>query len=740
MGIRKISVATGIDWVEVPEAGLYLLCGCPADAVKHLMKTGLIQTEDRGGVVCETGPNAILLSDTFLQGERFANLAEFPVLQMLYRQGLILPGHPNNTGTKPLLVGTEDQVRAQVEYIHRGNYGLTSVEEITAAGIAEPEARAMMRMKLRFAFGRIREPEELLETRVVNGKEPVEIRNGVTVSRLALNRYRVAYRNEAVEVDLSLPRDQDHEPPYPLACHDVRREYFAVIHSGEGDGWDVNRPCMSSILTFQGRIYLIDTGPNILHSLQALGISVNEIEGVFQTHAHDDHFNGLGILMRADHRLKYFATPLVRSSVVRKLAALTGVGEARFARYFDIHDLTPNSWNNVDGLEVRPVHAPHPVETAVLFFRALWDTGYRTYAHLADTTSLEVLERMVTDGDEEPGVSRAEYERVVREYRTKVDVKKVDIGGGLIHGNAEDFRGDRSGRVVLSHTALRLTDLQKEVGDSVPFGTMDVLIAADHDYSKSVAVRHLRAFFPTTPEYELHALLNCPVATFSPGSLIIRKSEENEGIHLILSGVLEFIVPELGVRNILTSGSLVGELSGLLGTASRGSYRALSVVKSVCINRSLYVTMARRNGLLQSLRKSIDLRTFLQNTWILGERLSCPTKNRIARTMVSVSYVEDETAPPLDSRSLLVVREGQIGVYVGDQLVDRVGPGGFAGEEGVLFERPTGRLACRAITPTQGYLVPAASLEGVPIVQWKLLEALERRTRGGGLTWQAPSL
>ncbi|MBI4189503.1 MAG: hypothetical protein HY525_03070 [Betaproteobacteria bacterium] len=35
MGIHKIDVAWGIQWVEVPEADLRVLCGCPADAVKY---------------------------------------------------------------------------------------------------------------------------------------------------------------------------------------------------------------------------------------------------------------------------------------------------------------------------------------------------------------------------------------------------------------------------------------------------------------------------------------------------------------------------------------------------------------------------------------------------------------------------------------------------------------------------------------------------------------------------------
>ena len=32
-------------------------------------------------------------------------------------------------------------------------------------------------------------------------------------------------------------------------------------------------------------------------------------------------------------------------------------------------------------------------------------------------------------------------------------VKKVDVGGGMIHGSAEDFAGDESGRILLSHTS-----------------------------------------------------------------------------------------------------------------------------------------------------------------------------------------------------------------------------------------------------------------------------------------------
>jgi len=137
MSIRKLVVAEGIFYVEIPAAGMYLLCGTPADAVKHLLRRGIIQTTEVNGVAYENGPNAILLSDSMIQNGHLCNLAEFPILQMLYRQGMMIPNHPNNTGMRPRLIGTPEQLALQLRYIHRGNYGLISAEEMMRAGASE---------------------------------------------------------------------------------------------------------------------------------------------------------------------------------------------------------------------------------------------------------------------------------------------------------------------------------------------------------------------------------------------------------------------------------------------------------------------------------------------------------------------------------------------------------------------------------------------------------------------------
>lgn len=150
------------------------------------------------------------------------------------------------------------------------------------------------------------------------------------------NRYEFYYNGDSVNVDLNLATNEAYEPTYKRGFHEINKEYFSVIHTGKGDGWDVYRPCMSSIIIFQGRIYLIDAGPNIVHSLTALGMSTNEVEGIFHTHAHGDHSAGLTTLIRSDHLIKHYATPLVRASVIKKLSALMSMDEDMFEKYFKI--------------------------------------------------------------------------------------------------------------------------------------------------------------------------------------------------------------------------------------------------------------------------------------------------------------------------------------------------------------------------------------------------------------------
>ena len=721
--LKRIEVTEGVFWVEAAEADLRILCGCPADSVKHMIQRGLIAPTEVAGVSCETGPNAILLSDVMLQNGYFSNLGEFPVMQMLYKQGMLLPNHPNNTGVKPLLIGTRKQIQAQMEYIYRGNYGLISEDEIEAAGAAPGmDARDLMRMKLQFAFGRITRTEELLDALVLE-EGPAEIRNGVFVRRRGVNVFEFSFAGETVEVDLNLSPNSNYRSPYPLCFHDIRREYFAVVHSGQGDGWDFNRPAMSSILLFQGKVYLVDAGPNVAYTLIALGIGVNEIHGIFQTHAHDDHVSGLTTLIRADHRIKFYATPLVRATVVKKMSALLSIEEERFTDFFETHDLAFDIWNNVEGLEVRPVLSPHPLETSIFTFRAFWEGEHLSYGHFADIVSRDVLEGMIREPEAEMGVSRAFFDRVMAEYATPLTVKKIDIGGGMVHGNVEDFREDTSERIILAHTAAPLTNRQKRIGSSAPFGVADVLVADTTNTLQRIASRFLEAYFPSVPEHDLQTLLNNQVVTFQPGSIVFGEGETNADVFLVLTGIAERFQSGQDAGFLLSSGEIIGEHSGLHQFPSPATYRTVSFVKALRIPHRLYLDFVKRNKLFTKIERLHEHREFLQRTPLFGEAIAYPTQNRIAGQMtLRHFYHAGDEMPDLNPDALFLVQSGRLErIFTEDGKTQELGPGSFFGGEAALFKDPV-VFAYRTLEPAGIYEVPIDTLRDVPIVLWKLFE------------------
>jgi hemerythrin len=726
--LRTTRVATGVFWVQVPEVGLYVLCGSPGDVVKHLMLRGFISEEKKGEVSFESGPNAILLSDVLLQNGNFANLSEFPVLQMLYRQGLILPGHPNNTGKKPILIGSETQVRAQLDYIYRGNYGLVDEDELRAAGLTAAEARQHMALKLAFAFGTIRASEDLVDRRVL-GTEPVEIFGGVTVRRVALNRFEFAYRDRLTEVDLNLPSGAGYEAPYTMGQHPIEPQYFGVIHCGEGDGWDLRRQSMASIVMFQGRYYLVDAGPSVLYTLSSLGIDLSEIEGIFHTHAHDDHFAGLPTLLSSGRRIKYFATRLVRESVTKKLSALMSLNESLFAELFDVRDLVMDQWNDCDGMEVMPIPSPHPVETTVFVFRAHDDDDYKSYAHFADIVSLKVLRKLISD----PAIASVVPETFVDDVKTRylrpTTLKKIDSGSGLIHGEPLDFSEDASEKIVLAHRASPFSTEELDIGSQASFGALDVLITSRLDYIIQGAQNQLSRLFPGVHLEELNTLLRSPVETINAGSLILRRGAAVDKIDLLLSGSVERSRPGQEAALTIAAGELIGVESLFQDEPLTDTWRAASPVRLMRFAEKNLRAFLLNGGWYQKLRSQLVDAAFLRSTWLFGERIDLEVQCRIARASKELSLAPGKQLPAPATPSVHVVMRGQLDlVDARGSLIEILEMGNVAGEE-VCLGRPRNGWRCVARASTTVLQIPSDEIKGLPVALWKMLEVHERRQR-----------
>ena len=432
------------------------------------------------------------------------------------------------------------------------------------------------------------------------------------------------------------------------------------------------------------------------------------------------------MLLRADHRIKYYASRLVRTSVIKKLAALTSIEEAKFNLFFEFCDLEVDVWNDIEGLEVKPVYSPHPVETNIFFFRTLWGKSYKTYAHLADIASFRVLENMVSDDPKKEGISSEYLMKIKKSYLEPQDLKKIDIGGGLIHGCSEDFANDQSHKILLSHTALPLTKRQKEIGESAAFGIVDCLIDSELNCSKDFIIKQINAYLPSVPIYDINVLLNCPIVSFNPGSILIKHDSLNTSVFIVLSGIAEFVNYEASIEHKMTVGAMIGELSGVLNRPTEGTYRAVSYVKAVQVPINLYIKILTQNGLLQKFIEMSQKKYFLQNTWLFGEHISSALKSKMAYGIVLKMYHLGEYIPYRDEKGLFIVNQGEILILYKGFEIERARIGNFFSEAQILYGA-SDFFEFKAVEDSIVYFIPSDLLKDIPVIHWKLLEVDKRR-------------
>jgi hemerythrin len=421
----------------------------------------------------------------------------------------------------------------------------------------------------------------------------------------------------------------------------------------------------------------------------------------------------------------------VRASVSKKLATLMSISEQRFTSSFDIRDLEADVWNNIDGLEVMPVFSPHPVETSVFFFRTFWEDGHKTYAHLADIPSLKILDDLLLGDAAKNKQARAIYETFKEKVSQPVNLKKIDVGGGMIHGAAEDFIHDQSQKIILSHTSRELTDAQKEIGSNATFGMEDVLISAHKNYSMQAAFNYLKSFFPQAKAHDLNMLLNCYEMAVNVGMIIIKKGVVNRYIYLILNGVVEFIDSEQGIHNELSAGSFIGELSALTNSPSKRTYRAMSYVRVLQIPVELYQAFISRNFLYRDIKRINENLNFLQCTDLFGEMVSSVIQNRIAQEMRPLKLANGKKIVVEEKPALYMVKEGRVRVDFEKTPIDVLLPGDFFGEESILLGSSS-LFSARAEKKSELLVIPAEALKNIPIIEWKILEIFERRLSAFG--------
>jgi hemerythrin len=326
----------------------------------------------------------------------------------------------------------------------------------------------------------------------------------------------------------------------------------------------------------------------------------------------------------------------------------------------------------------------------------------------------------------------AERAQAIKEnYLEPVDLKKIDIGGGMIHGNAHDFVADGSTRLLLAHTARELTDAERRIGSGAPFGTLDVMIPGEQNFLLRDASEFLKSYFPAVPMERLHMLLNNRIATFNPETIITPAGRIPEEIYLLLAGKVEMLTPEPGSSHFLFSGSLLAESAGIHNEPSEETYRSVGFVQALRLPADLYRNFIERFFSSSELLEVRKVEEKLRRTFLFSDAVTNTTLFSLAKNCVITSLHAGETFIG-DQERLHVIGKGRLAVGQ-DEDAPVLGKGEFWGSD-VLFSTMSEEAKSHhagagpapeliALDSCEIYSVPLRLVSRIPVVRWKLFEA-----------------
>ncbi|GEM_PF-991116 len=707
--IQKTKLTRGLHLVEIEDADLRLCCGCPPDAVKFLKKAGhLVESE------YASSPNAILLPDSKVQKGRLTNFSEFLIMNMLYNNEMIQ--HVGTQKPLPILIGLREIIEQQAKYICRGNYGHYSVEEFLENGFDESFARKMMHYKLHFAQNRIYNFDELCRLMPLEQKA-IEIKNGVMIHRLSFDKFKIEYKKDSCIIDFANDKDTN-KLPFSLNDHFFEYNDFSVIHCGEGNGWEPENPCMGSLLMHEGKIYAIDTGPGFADIINHLGLDIQDLEGVFLTHVHDDHYAGLVDLTKSTRKIRFFSSKMVRVTAQKKFASLLGLAEESFHYFFDVVDLELGAWNNLDGMEVKPCFSPHPVETNAFIFKVIVNGEDKIYSHLADTISIGDID-LFQRGQDGNDISSMELEDIKSNYLLPADIKKVDIGGGAIHGEKGDYLNDPSEKIIFSHTKCPSVKTRNSETTESCFGKQDVLISGyHHEYLLKRLYETLVNNFQDVDDKSARRIFEKGKLCRLSRNEIIRV--EDDQVYFLLNGNVTETNVSFDQRILFDKDHILG-LDEIFDH-SKGIYSVNTsfIDLLICEKKFFKKIVAKSTKWCDAIERS-SLINSLSNSRIFNHFSSSNIVLSIGHLAENLEVMQERVLQESELDDIYIFQSGTAHLLVNSQKVIELKPGDFFGGNNVINYQSE-RVSI-FIQPGSNLLkIPFESVQDIPLVWWMIYE------------------
>lgn len=378
------------------------------------------------------------------------------------------------------------------------------------------------------------------------------------VNRLGNNKFELIEDNShKTTIELKNQSELPIKINYQLASSYIP-PVFGLVNLGSRSGFDSDSYTTTMVLSINGVMGLLDGSAYIMHQLNHFGLSFDDIKFIFLTHTHDDHCNLTPVVYKTARRIPIVTTKdIYESAVIKVTSILEEISAEDFRKQFPLieikagydKDCEPINFYGATIYAHRTIHSipcvgfTIEIEGETLFFSG-------------DTLSPEKVEDFHKNG----AITKERADYLIGKLNGNYTRALIDGGGGLIHGDPEEFKPKRGLHIVhvnpksLDNTLHNLLD----AGQSL-------LIIPSQNINQNIAyeiIKILKSIGISVYDPWMKVFLNAGKLVYSQQYefLALEGELDESGIFIVLSGEVEVLT---GMNRVASfrQGSFFGELA-----------------------------------------------------------------------------------------------------------------------------------------------------------------------------------
>lgn len=563
--------------------------------------------------------------------------------------------------------------------------------------------------------------------------------DSIRVRRLGENRYE--FSEGGNKTVLSAEEEGDVFPPLADLSNGVEKpEKFRLKVLGCYSGFDPEGPTTGMLLWVNANAFLIDVPAGIEHYLRQVGISRKQLTAVIQTHIHDDHSH-LSELILSERVPLIITTREIFECAVRKAAHVLGESPEVLKAMVRFQEVIPGKNYEMFGARWEFFYTVHPIPT-VGFRVAVKDESGKAHVllHSSDMDNFKDMDRLV-----EKGALPAEYrDRMKKLVRGDEDLVTLDGGGGLIHGEPEDWAPFQE-RYPKTHFLFYHVNPAKV--DTTRFQTAkpgwEKTLLSAGSFSPVVysgVISALKLFQVKDPSWINVILTQGNVVEMDRNAEIVKKGQEGDAFYFVLAGNVEVYDtlekrPTLLAR--LEAGDFFGEMS-LINQAKRNA-TVVAATGAVLFRLpgDLFLEFVEKNDLKECFIQIWKRRPLISSVALFRD-LTPRAKHEISLLAHPDRFKKGELIFRQGSKSdeFYILSSGKVEIFrVGDsgrkQVLAQLRAGDFFGENVALGYTDRRNASAKALSDVQALVLKGPQLRDLarkmPILRHQLHVVMKQR-------------